>query len=81
MKKILLLITTILLFSFVADKFISIKLTEAQINFHWNSLNQIKSLIDKSELPHNQVIFITKSIDSLQHDIQLSARIDSTIKK
>ena len=81
MKKILLLITTILLFSFVADKFISIKLTEAQINFHWNSLNQIKALIDKSELPHNQVIFITKSIDSLQHDIQLSARLDSTIKK
>ena len=81
MKKLLLLTTTILLFSFVADKFITIKLTEAQINFHWNSLNQIKALIDKSELPHNQVIFITKSIDSLQHDIQLNARLDSTIKK
>jgi hypothetical protein len=81
MKKLLLLTTTIILLSFVADKFITIKLTEAQINFHWNSLNQIKALIDKSELPHNQVVFITKSIDSLQHDIQLSARIDSTIKK
>ena len=81
MKKILLLTTTIILLSFVADKYISIKLTEAQINFHWNSLNQIKALIDKSELPHNQVVFITKSIDSLQHDIQLSARLDSTIKK
>jgi len=81
MKKILLLITTIILLSFAADKFITIKLSEAQINYHWNSLNQIKALIDKSELPHNQVVYITKSIDSLQHDIQLNAKMDSTIKK
>jgi hypothetical protein len=81
MKKILLLTAAVILLSFAADKFITIKFTEAQVNFHWNSLNQIKALIDKSELPHNQVVFITKSIDSLQHDIQLSARIDSTIKK
>lgn len=80
MKKTLLLITAIILLSFASDKFITIKFTEAQINFHWQSLNQIKSLIDKSELPHNQVVFIVKSIDSLQHDIQLSAKIDSTSK-
>lgn len=81
MKKLLTTAAVIALLSFAADKFITVKFTESQINYHWNSLNQIKSLIDKSELPHNQVVYIVKSIDSLQHDIQLSAKIDSTIKK
>ena len=81
MKKLLTTAAVIALLSFAADKFITVKFTESQINYHWNSLNQIKSLIDKSELPHNQVVYIVKSIDSLQHDIQLSEKIDSTIKK
>ena len=81
MKKLLTTAAVIALLSFAADKFITVKFTESQINYHWNSLNQIKSLIDKSELPHNQVVYIVKSIDSLQHDIQLSAKIDSTSKK
>jgi hypothetical protein len=81
MKKLLTTTAIVTLLAFTADKFITIKFTESQINYHWNSLNQIKSLIDKSELPHNQVVYITKSIDSLQHDIQLSAKIDSTSKK
>ena len=39
--------------------------------------NDIKKLVDESNLPHAQVKFILKSIDSLQNDIKKTARLDS----
>ena len=81
MKKTIATIAIVSLLAFTADKFITIKFTEAQTNYHWQTLNNIKALVDKSEMPHTQVQYIVKGIDSLQHDIQLSAKIDSTSKK
>jgi len=81
MKKTITTIAIVTLLAFTADKFITVKFTEAQINYHWQTLNNIKALVDKSEMPHTQVQYIVKGIDSLQHDIQVSAKIDSTIKK
>ena len=81
MKKTISIFAIIGMFSFVADKYVSLKFTETQINFHWQNLNQIKAIIDQSNLPHNQVQYIIKSIDSLQHDIQLSVKQDSINKK
>ncbi len=82
MKKILLMLAIIGLLSFAADKYITIKFTEAQIGFHWKNLENVKKLIDESNLPHAQVKFIIASIDSLQKDITKSAKIDTiSIKK
>lgn len=77
MKKALVIIG-ILLMSFVAEKFIVIKLKEEQINYHWQNLNTIKQVVNQSSLPHNQAVFVMQSIDSLQKDIQANASMDST---
>jgi hypothetical protein len=79
MKKILLMLAVIGLLSFAADKYITIKFTEAQIGFHWKNLENVKKLIDESNLPHAQVKFIIASIDSLQKDITKSAKIDTIV--
>lgn len=81
MKKVLLIISAIALVSFAAEKFVVIKFKEDQINYHWQNLNTIKQVVDKSSLPHNQVVFVVQSIDSLQKDIQSNVTIDSTSKK
>lgn len=81
MKKVLLIISAIALVSFAAEKFVVIKFKEDQINYHWQNLNTIKQVVDKSSLPHNQVVFLVQSIDSLQKDIQSNVTIDSTSKK
>lgn len=78
-KTVLVLLAAVLLMSFVmAEKFIVVKMKEEQINYHWQSLNQVKALVSQSDLPHRQVVYIVTSIDSLQKDIQSSATIDST---
>lgn len=77
-KTVLSILAVILLMSFVAEKFIVVKMKEEQINYHWQSLNQVKALVSQSDLPHRQVVYIVTSIDSLQKDIQASATIDST---
>lgn len=68
--------------SFTAEmeKFITIRFSEPALNYHWNSINQVKAIVDQSALPHNQVVFIVKSLDSLQKGIQASAKIDSAQK-
>lgn len=81
MKKTFAIITALGLMSFATEKYISMKMSESQINFHWQNINQIKQVVDQSTLPHNQVMFITKALDSLQHDIQLTAKLDSTKTK
>jgi len=81
MKKLLVIIAALVLVSFAAEKFIVVKFKEEQINYHWQNLNTVKNLVNQSALPHNQVVFIIQSVDSLQKDIQASAVIDSTTLK
>lgn len=70
------------LFSFafaitVVEKFVVVKMSEPNLNYHWQNLNQIKVIIDQSNIPHNQAVYIVKSIDSLQKSIQATAKLDS----
>jgi hypothetical protein len=81
MKKTLAIIGVLGLLSFTIEKYVVVKFKEDQINYHWQNLNTIKNVVNQSSLPHNQVVFIYQSIDSLQKDIQASATIDSTAKK
>lgn len=81
MKKALAFIAVLGLLSFTIEKYVTVKFTEEQINYHWQNLNAIKNVVNQSALPHNQVVFILQSVDSLQKDIQTSAKIDSTSKK
>ncbi len=79
MKKVLLVATSVALFSFAAEKFITMRIPEPTVNYHWNNLNNIKAIADQSNLPHAQVKFIIASIDSLQKDMAKNARLDSTV--
>jgi hypothetical protein len=79
MKNILLIAGALALFSFAADKFISMRIAEPTVNYHWNNLNSIKAIADQSNLPHSQVKFIISSIDSLQKDMARNARLDSMV--
>lgn len=81
MKKALAIIAVLGLLSFTIEKYVTVKFTEEQINYHWQNLNAIKNVVNQSALPHNQVVFILQSVDSLQKDIQTSAKIDSVQSK
>jgi hypothetical protein len=81
MKQVSLILLAILLLSFVAEKFVVVKFKEEQINYHWQNLNTIKQAVNQSAMPHNQVVFIISSIDSLQKDIQTNATLDSAVTK
>ncbi len=81
MKKAFLIVFLFALVAFTAEKFVIVKFTEPEIQYHWQSMNQIKAIVDQSNLPHNQAVFVIKSIDSLQKSIQLNAKIDSTTLK
>lgn len=80
MRKALIAVAAVLLMAFAADKLITVKFTEPQINYHWQNLEAIKQVADQSQLPHNQVKFIIGAIDSLQKDIAKTASMDSTKK-
>lgn len=79
MKKTFTIIAILGLMSFAAEKFISVKFSEPQLNYHWNNLENVKKIIDESNLPHTQVKYIISSIDSLQNDIKKTARLDSSV--
>ena len=79
MKKFLFVAASVALFSFAADKFITMRIPEPTVNYHWNNLNNIKVIADQSNLPHSQVKFIISSIDSLQKDMARTARLDSVV--
>ena len=83
MKKTILILLVICLVSFTAERTFTIRFTESQINKHWQKLDIIKQLIDKSDLPHQTVSFVIKSTDSLQMDIlpQVQAQLADTLKK
>ena len=78
-KTVLAVAAAILLTSFVAEKFIVVKMKEEQMNYHWQNLGTVKQIINASQLPHQQALFCLQAIDSLQRDIQLNAALDSTV--
>ena len=77
MKKIFTILAVLGLMSFAAEKYIAVKFSEPQLNYHWKNLENVKKIIDESNLPHAQVKYIISSIDSLQNDIKKTARLDS----
>jgi hypothetical protein len=81
MKKTILALAIFATMAFAAEKYITIRLSEPQIQYHWGNLEQIKGLVNQSSMPHNQVVYIIGSIDSLQKNIQENVKIDSTKTK
>lgn len=79
MKKILIILAVLGLMSFAAEKYIAVRFSEPQLNYHWRNLENVKKMVDESNLPHAQVKFIIKSIDSLQNDFKKTARLDSAV--
>ena len=77
-KLLILAVVSVALLSFVAEKFIVVRMPEEKMNYHWQNLSGIKQIVGNSDLPHRQVVYIVQSIDSLQRDIQASASLDST---
>ena len=72
-KNSLIFFITILGFAFVAftnlpDSF-TFTFSESEINTHYQNLSAIKVIIERSNLPHQEVVFVEKSIDSLQGEI------------
>ncbi len=65
--------------SFTLQKVVTIKFSEEQMNFHWQNLNNIKGIIDQSNLPHAQAKALIFAIDSLQTDINKSYKLDSSM--
>ena len=77
-KLILVALVALILVSFVAEKFIVIRMPEDKMNYHWQNLSGIKQIVGNSDLPHRQVVYILQSIDSFQKDVQVSATLDTS---
>jgi hypothetical protein len=78
-KKFTIALGAFALLSFTIEKVVTIKFSEDQMNFHWQNLNNIKGVIDQSNLPHAQAKALIFAIDSLQADINKSYKLDSTM--
>ena len=78
-KKFTIALGAFALLSFTIEKVVTIKFSEDQMNFHWQNLNNIKGIIDQSNLPHAQAKALIFAIDSLQSDINKSYKLDSTM--
>ena len=63
LKGILLGISITCLTAFVAEKTFVLKFSEAEINKHYQKLSVIRQIVDNSNLSHQEVVFVTKSID------------------
>ena len=77
-KLTLITLVALILVSFVAEKFIVIRMPEDKMNYHWQNLQGIKQVVGNSDLPHRQVVYILQSIDSFQKDVQVSATLDTS---
>jgi len=55
--------------AFVAEKTFTLKFSETDINKHYQKLSVIRQIVDNSNLSHQEVVYVTKAIDSLQADI------------
>jgi hypothetical protein len=62
-------IAFITLASFSAQKYFTLKFSEEALNKHFQNLSVIKQIAEKSNIAHQEVLFITSSVDSLQKDI------------
>ena len=64
--------------AFAAEKTFTLKFSETDINKHYQKLSVIRQIVDNSNLSHQEVVYITKAIDSLQADIvtQVKAQIE-----
>jgi hypothetical protein len=71
----------VLITAFVAEKTFTIKFSESEINKHYQKLALIKQIVDNSNLAHQDVVFISKSIDSLQSEIltQVRAQVEPAV--
>lgn len=63
-----------LMTAFVAEKTYTLKFSENEINKHYQKLSIIKQIVDNSNLAHQDVVFVSKSIDSLQAEILTQVR-------
>jgi hypothetical protein len=65
--------------AFVAEKTFTLKFSETDINKHYQKLSIIKQIVDNSNLAHQDVVFVSKSIDSLQSEIltQVKAQLET----
>ena len=55
--------------AFAAEKTFTLKFSETDINKHYQKLSVIRQIVDNSNLSHQEVVYVTKSIDSLQAEI------------
>jgi len=55
--------------AFVAEKTFTLKFSETDINKHYQKLSVIRQIVDNSNLSHQEVVYVTKAIDSLQAEI------------
>ena len=62
-------ILIISLASFSAEKYFTLKFSEEALNKHFQNLSVIKQIAEKSNMAHQEVLFITASVDSLQKNI------------
>ena len=71
-------ITIMWLTAFTAEKIFTLKFSEVDINKHYQKLSLIRQIVDNSNLSHQDVVFVTKSIDSLQAEIlnQVKVQVD-----
>jgi hypothetical protein len=61
----------------------TLKFSEEALNKHFNNLSAIKAVVEKSNLPHQEVVFVLNSIDSLQKTIleQVKAQSETVAPK
>lgn len=62
-------ILLISLASFSAEKYFTLRFSEEALNKHFQNLSVIKQIAEKSNMAHQEVLFITASVDSLQKNI------------
>ena len=69
-----------LLTAFAAEKTFTLKFSETDINKHYQKLSVIRQIVDNSNLSHQEVVYVTKAIDSLQYEIltQVKAQLETT---
>jgi hypothetical protein len=77
------LLVILALTAFTADKVYTLKFSEEALNKHFNNLSAIKAVVEKSNLPHQEVVFVLNSIDSLQKTIleQVKAQSETVAPK
>jgi len=77
------LLLILLISSFTVRKVLTLSFSEEALNSHFQRLNTIKAMVDKSNLPHQEVMYITNSIDSLQREIlmQVKPQLSPELKK